>query len=94
MIISPHKSAHQAKAGRARHYVGSGFGVITHVDQPRRESTVGPDRRWRCMAIAAALIATFLGLWMLAMVSATHDYPLPPTSTFGNLRSEQSLNHR
>ena len=72
---------------------GSGLDVIVDVDDPRHV-TVGPCARRRAWMIAAASVAMAAGVWVLAVESATHDYPLPPTSTFGNLGIEPTLDHR
>jgi hypothetical protein len=65
-------------------YSGSGFDVIVDVDE-RLYGTVGRCTRWRALMIAAASVAMVVGVLVLAVVSSTHDYPLPPTSTFGNV---------
>ncbi len=44
--------------------------------------------------IAAASVVMVVGVWLLTVVSSTHDYPLPPTSTFGTLGIEPTLVHR
>ena len=74
-------------------YSGSGFDVIVDVDD-RRHGTVGPCTRRRALMIAAASVAMVVGVWLLAVESSTHDYPLPPTSTFGNVGIEPTLVHR
>jgi hypothetical protein len=74
-------------------YSGSGFDVIVDVDD-RLHGTVGRCTRWRALMIAAASVAMVVGVWVLAVVSSTHDYPLPPTSTFGNVGIEPTLVHR
>jgi hypothetical protein len=74
-------------------YSGSGFDVIVDVDD-RWDGTVGPCTRWRALIIAAASVAMVVGVWLLTVVSSTHDYPLPPTSTFGTLGIEPTLVHR
>ena len=70
-----------------------GFDVIVDVDD-RWHGTVGPCTRWRALMIAAASVAMVVGVWLLTVVSSTHDYPLPPTSTFGTLGIEPTLVHR
>lgn len=67
--------------------------MIVDVDD-RWHGTVGPGTRRRALMIVAASVAMVLGVWLLTVVSSTHDYPLPPTSTFGTVGIEPTLAHR
>jgi hypothetical protein len=88
------KSATRSDSGLRNYRSGKWFDVMVNVDDRPRGSTIGPHPRWQGFAIAAASVATILGLWALAIAASGHDYPLPPTSTFDNVGSELSVNHR
>jgi hypothetical protein len=93
-MASSRECAHHCEFGCASVFnSGSGFDVIVDLDD-RLHGTVGRCTHCRALMIAAASVAMVMGIWVLAVVSSTHDYPVPPTSTFGNVGIEPIRVHR